>query len=67
MNIITKDVGGSYRIYQGKNGAIYLHIGSQVTILTSEQINDLLIESKFYDIPDFSPEDYTNYYALTHS
>lgn len=58
-----KNVEGKYRIYQGKNGAIYLHIGNMVTALTRQQISDLLIESRFYDIADFDPESYSKYYA----
>lgn len=57
-----KDVEGKYRMFQGKRGTIYLQIGNQVTGLFLQQINDLQIESRFYDIPDFDPELYADYY-----
>ena len=56
------NVSGFFKIYQGKNGKIYLMMGNCVTELSKKQIeSDLAID--VYNLIDFSHEDYVKAYT----
>ena len=54
-------VSGTFNIYQARNGAIMLLMGSKVSILSYSQINELDIDC--YELIDFNHDDFVNYYA----
>ncbi len=49
-------------LYQSRTGAILIMLGTYPTELTLSQINELKIESIFYEIPDFDNIKYQEYY-----
>lgn len=48
-------------IYQARNGAIMLGMGSRHAVLTEEQIQNLMVD--IYALDDFSLTDYQQYYG----
>ena len=52
---------GAFNIYQARNGAIMLLMGSKVSILSYSQINELDIDC--YELIDFNHDDFVNYYV----
>jgi hypothetical protein len=52
------------KIFQNSKGAMFLLIGNNATQLSLKQINDLHIESRFYEIEDFDNEQYAKYYNI---
>ena len=53
-------VSGVFNIYQARNGAIMLLMGSKVSKLSYSQINELGIDC--YELKDFNHDDFVNYY-----
>ena len=51
---------GAFNIYQARNGAIILLMGTKVSALTYSQINDLGINC--YELADFNHDDFSKYY-----
>lgn len=51
---------GAFNIYQARNGAIMLVMGSSTTPLTMSQINDLSLD--VYSLMDFDMDDFQKYY-----
>jgi hypothetical protein len=51
---------GAFNIYQARNGAIMLLMGTKVSALTYSQINDLNINC--YELTDFNHDDFSKYY-----
>ena len=51
---------GYFNIYQARNGAIMLLMGSKVTALSYSQINELDIDC--YNLEDFSHDAFVKYY-----
>ena len=56
---------GSFHIYQGKDGAIYLLLSQLSTRLTSKQLDELSIDC--YDLPDFEHDTYLRAYSLNNN
>ena len=54
-------IKGDFNIYQARNGAIMLLMGSKVSILSYSQINELDIDC--YELIDFNHDDFVNYYV----
>jgi len=54
-------VSGTFNIYQARNGAIMLLMGSKVSALSYSQINELDINC--YELIDFNHDDFVNYYV----
>ena len=54
-------VSGTFNIYQARNGAIMLLMGSKVTALSYSQINELDIDC--YELEDFNYDDFVDYYV----
>ena len=52
---------GVFNIYQAKNGAIMLLMGTNYTALTYKQIDDLNINC--YQLIDFNHNDFVKYYT----
>ncbi len=53
-------IKGDFNIYQARNGAIMLLMGSKVSKLSYSQINELGIDC--YELKDFNHDDFVNYY-----
>jgi len=51
---------GAFNVYQARNGAIMLLMGTKVSALTYSQINDLNINC--YGLADFNHDDFKKYY-----
>ena len=51
---------GAFNIYQARNGAIMLLMGSKVSALSYSQINELDIDC--YNLKDFNHDDFLKYY-----
>ena len=51
---------GYFHIYQARNGAIMLSMGSKTVPLTREQVNTLPINC--YELTDFDDVSYNNFY-----
>lgn len=56
-NTVTK---GWFNLYQGKNGAIYIQMGSTITKLTESQLHDL--GTDVYSLKDFDQDEYLRHY-----
>ena len=56
----TGKARGDFKIYQGRNGAIYLLMGNRQTALTLQQIEDLSLD--VYQLINYSHNDYLSYY-----
>ena len=56
-------VSGTFNIYQARNGAIMLLMGSKVSVLSYSQINELDINC--YELIDFNHYDFVSYYLGT--
>ena len=54
-----------FEIFQAKNGGIYVRVWNSVTELSLKQINELHIESMFYEFENFSQTDYLKHYGLS--
>jgi hypothetical protein len=54
---------GAFNIYQARNGAIMLLMGSKVSALSYSQINELDIDC--YELIDFNHDDFVSYYIGT--
>ena len=54
-------IKGAFNIYQARNGAIMLLMGSKVTALSYSQINELDIDC--YELEDFNYDDFVDYYV----
>lgn len=54
---------GAFKIYQARNGAIMLLMGSKVSALSYSQINELDINC--YELIDFDNDDFVSYYLGT--
>jgi hypothetical protein len=54
---------GAFNIYQARNGAIMLLMGSKVSALSYSQINELDIDC--YALIDFNHDDFVSYYLGT--
>ena len=52
---------GAFNIYQARNGAIMLLMGSKASVLSYSQINELDIDC--YELIDFNHDDFVNYYV----
>jgi len=53
-----------FEIFQAKNGGIYVRVWNSVSELSLKQINELHIESMFYEFQNFSQEDYIKHYKI---
>lgn len=53
---------GTFNIYQGKDGAIYLLMGTVFAALTYKQVCDLFINC--YELNDFDELDFAKYYEI---
>lgn len=53
---------GFFNIYQGKNGCIYIQMGSAFTALNLQQINALCID--LYSLPEFDIDNYKLWYKI---
>ena len=51
---------GAFNIYQARNGAIMLLMGTKISALTYSQINDLNINC--YELADFNDDAFQKYY-----
>ena len=51
---------GAFNIYQARNGAIMLLMGTKISALTYSQINELNIDC--YELEDFNHDDFHKYY-----
>ncbi len=52
------------KFFQNSKGAIFLLVGNSATQLSLSQINELKIESRFYEIEYFDNEQYAKYYNV---
>lgn len=55
---------GAFKVYQAKNGGIYLLMGTKVTALLKSQLMDLGIDHNLYEMIDFNQGAYNVYYAI---
>ena len=53
-----------FEIFQAKNGGIYVRVWNSVSELSLKQINELHIESMFYEFENFNQADYLRHYGL---
>lgn len=51
---------GAFKIYQAKNGKLFILMGNSVTALTMQQIQDLHID--VYSLPEFDYDDFCKAY-----
>jgi len=53
---------GFFNVYQSRNGAIMLIMGTQFITLTNEQVDHLPIDP--YSLEDFNHDDYKTFYNI---